>query len=274
MTLPEEDLPRKQGAASEGADGGRRLALLRTEAAVGKTHATARPECPRSCRPRREAAAPCSAGVTRALVDAHGSVALSTFPAPRSRHGTTAVPRAFSPSQTETLSPGGTGPGPPPWPQAPAPHCLRPFTWGLTQHSACVRLLSRSLTPRGLSVLCRGPLLSEAEPRSTAWVDPGVGPTTGCRAPGNAHLGSRGLSSQVALLSSAFGGAHVSSPRVTPASASVALPHRGLHRTLGISAPGGPDLAHSCGKTAERPVSAARPREPGWPQTSAGRHRA
>lgn len=159
-------------------------------------------------------------------------------------------------------------------PPGPAPHCLRPFTWGLTQHSACVRLLSRSLTPRGLSVLCRGPLLSEAEPRSTAWVDPGVGPTTGCRAPGNAHLGSRGLSSQVALLSSAFGGAHVSSPRVTPASASVALPHRGLHRTLGISAPGGPDLAHSCGKTAGRPVSAARPREPGWPQTSAGRHRA
>lgn len=36
-------------------------------------------------------------------------------------------------------------------------------------------------------MLCRGPLLSEAEPRSTAWVDPGVGPTTGCRAPGNAR---------------------------------------------------------------------------------------
>lgn len=268
MTLPEEDLPRKQGAASEGVDGGRRLALLRTEAAVGKTHATACPECPRSCRPRWEAAAPCSAGATCALVDAHGSVALSTFPAPRSRHGTTAGPRAFSPLKPCPRE------APAPAPPGPAPQCLRPFTWGLTQHSACVRLLSRSLTPRGLSVLCRGPLLSEAEPRSTAWVDPGVGPTTGCRAPGNAHLGSRGLSSQVALLSSAFGGAHVSSPRVTPASASVALPHRGLHRTLGISAPGGPDLAHSCGKTAERPVSAARLREPGWPQTSAGRHRA
>lgn len=87
MTLPEEDLPRKQGAASEGSDGGRRLALLRTEAAVGKTHATARPECPRSCRPRREAAAPCSAGATRALVDVHGSVALSTPSAAQpSRH--------------------------------------------------------------------------------------------------------------------------------------------------------------------------------------------